>query len=353
MSVQMIRYEAGFTNPWHRHNCAHGIYVLDGTPSGPTRGRSARAASSGSPKGCSWSTAPPTTPRDDPVHHQQALRHPLRLRGRAGQPHPLTARGTRVPPSFVRPAPRFLGGVREPAAGSMWLGSSAASVVNSEEGHAATAAIRPAARGPRRPSGRCSRGPGASGSRSRCLPWRPARRGDRVGQGHAQTGRRPGRCGRAGGPDPAQGGARHAFDDRAQGSGRACGRSGPPTGPGPLPAGSRVHDAIAGGVTAGADLDAVNLARRLTDGEQVRIPGPGDPAHPPPARRDRVTIHPHSTSTPPPSSSSTPSPASARSPPATSSPTARPTFTTVDQLLEVPGIGQRRFDQLKDLVTVA
>jgi quercetin dioxygenase-like cupin family protein len=31
MSVQMIRYEAGFTNPWHRHNCAHGIYVLEGT----------------------------------------------------------------------------------------------------------------------------------------------------------------------------------------------------------------------------------------------------------------------------------------------------------------------------------
>jgi competence protein ComEA len=27
-------------------------------------------------------------------------------------------------------------------------------------------------------------------------------------------------------------------------------------------------------------------------------------------------------------------------------------FTTVDELLEVPGIGQRRFDQLKDLVTV-
>jgi quercetin dioxygenase-like cupin family protein len=30
MSVQMIRYDTGFTNPWHRHNCAHGIYVLDG-----------------------------------------------------------------------------------------------------------------------------------------------------------------------------------------------------------------------------------------------------------------------------------------------------------------------------------
>jgi competence protein ComEA len=49
-----------------------------------------------------------------------------------------------------------------------------------------------------------------------------------------------------------------------------------------LPAGSRVHDAIraAGGVTSGADLDAVNLARKLLDGEQVLIPGPGDP--PPP-----------------------------------------------------------------------
>ena len=31
MSVQMIRYEAGFTNPWHRHNCAHGIYILEGS----------------------------------------------------------------------------------------------------------------------------------------------------------------------------------------------------------------------------------------------------------------------------------------------------------------------------------
>jgi competence protein ComEA len=32
--------------------------------------------------------------------------------------------------------------------------------------------------------------------------------------------------------------------------------------------------------------------------------------------------------------------------------TAHP-FTSVEQLLEVPGIGQRRYEQLKDLVTVA
>jgi quercetin dioxygenase-like cupin family protein len=30
MSVQVIKYTAGFTNIWHRHNCSHGMYVLDG-----------------------------------------------------------------------------------------------------------------------------------------------------------------------------------------------------------------------------------------------------------------------------------------------------------------------------------
>lgn len=30
VSIAKIRYRAGFTNVWHRHNCAHGMYVLDG-----------------------------------------------------------------------------------------------------------------------------------------------------------------------------------------------------------------------------------------------------------------------------------------------------------------------------------
>jgi competence protein ComEA len=46
-----------------------------------------------------------------------------------------------------------------------------------------------------------------------------------------------------------------------------------------LPAGSRVDDAVrrAGGSTAGAELEAVNLAARLADGQQVVVPesGPG------------------------------------------------------------------------------
>ena len=183
-----------------------------------------------------------------------------------------------------------------------------------------------------------------------------------MGQGHAQAGRLPGRpgCGRAGGPDPAQGGARHALDDRAQGSGRgACGRSGPPTGPGPPAPGSRVHDAIraAGGATAGADLDAVNLARRLTDGEQVRIPGPGDPAPPlPPGAAATPGATPSA-----PLDLNTATLEQLDALPGVGEVTAghilayrsAHPFTTVDQLLEVPGIGQRRFDQLKELVTVA
>jgi competence protein ComEA len=44
-----------------------------------------------------------------------------------------------------------------------------------------------------------------------------------------------------------------------------------------LPAGSRVDDAVrrAGGAEAGAELEAVNLAARLSDGQQVVVPKSG------------------------------------------------------------------------------
>ena len=126
-----------------------------------------------------------------------------------------------------------------------------------------------------------------------------------------------------------------------------------------LPAGSRVQDAIraAGGSTSGADLDAVNLARRLTDGEQVLVPGPGDPPPPPPpgagpdsgaapsAPLDLNTATLEQLDTLPGVGEVTAGRIIAYR-------SAHP-FTAVDELLEVPGIGQRRFDQLKDLVTVA
>ena len=44
-----------------------------------------------------------------------------------------------------------------------------------------------------------------------------------------------------------------------------------------LPAGSRVTDAVrrAGGFAHGANQEAINLAARLSDGQQVVVPGPG------------------------------------------------------------------------------
>ncbi|PHS73540.1 MAG: DUF4437 domain-containing protein [Cycloclasticus sp.] len=30
MLIKKIKYAAGFTNTWHTHNCAHGMYILDG-----------------------------------------------------------------------------------------------------------------------------------------------------------------------------------------------------------------------------------------------------------------------------------------------------------------------------------
>jgi competence protein ComEA len=52
-----------------------------------------------------------------------------------------------------------------------------------------------------------------------------------------------------------------------------------------LPAGSRVTDAVerAGGPTARAAIDGINLAAALSDGQQVVVPGPGGAAASTPA----------------------------------------------------------------------
>jgi competence protein ComEA len=123
-----------------------------------------------------------------------------------------------------------------------------------------------------------------------------------------------------------------------------------------LPAGSRVEDAIraAGGAAPGADLDAINLARKLTDGEQVLVPGPGDPAPPPAAGATApgIPTAPLDLNTATVEQLDTlPGVGEVTAGRIVAYRTAHP-FTAVDELLEVPGIGQRRFEQLKDLVTV-
>lgn len=126
-----------------------------------------------------------------------------------------------------------------------------------------------------------------------------------------------------------------------------------------LPQGSRVMDAIAaaGGVTAGADLDALNLARKVADGEQIRVVARGEhPVAPPaaagtgpgvPGQGGLVDLN-------------TASAEQLDALPGVGQVTvariiayreAHP-FRSVEELRQVDGIGERRFAQLEDLVTV-
>ncbi|WP_337059466.1 ComEA family DNA-binding protein [Kineococcus sp. G2] len=129
-----------------------------------------------------------------------------------------------------------------------------------------------------------------------------------------------------------------------------------------LPAGSRVAAALdaAGGATGEADLAALNLARPLTDGEQVLVPAPGEAAAPAPA-------------------AALPPAQGAAAGAGTAAPVDLDTataeqldalpgigevlagrivawrqdnggFTSVEELGEVPGIGPKLLDGLRDLV---
>ena len=124
-----------------------------------------------------------------------------------------------------------------------------------------------------------------------------------------------------------------------------------------LPPGSRVVDAVAaaGGFADEADRDAVNLARTLDDGEQLTVPREGEA--PPPAAGGTG------------SASSGDARVDLNSADATlleTLPRIGPAlaeriiawrddnggFTSIEDLLAVPGIGDKMFESLRDLVTV-
>lgn len=121
-----------------------------------------------------------------------------------------------------------------------------------------------------------------------------------------------------------------------------------------VPAGSRVADALAaaGGAAPGADLQGLNLARRLSDGEQVAVGVPmpdadvaqsGNGAAP--AKVDLNTASPDQLDTLP----------------GVGEVTAKRIvdwraqhgrFSTVEQLRDVDGIGESKFARLREQVTV-
>ncbi|MBC6449685.1 ComEA family DNA-binding protein [Actinokineospora sp. HBU206404] len=118
-----------------------------------------------------------------------------------------------------------------------------------------------------------------------------------------------------------------------------------------LPEGSRVADALraSGGTLPGTDVTALNLARRLVDGEQIHV---GVPIPPAAAAQQNQ---------PGPVDLNTASPIQLDTLPGVGSVTAQRIvewrakhgrFAKIDQLREVEGIGPAKYESLRELVTV-
>jgi competence protein ComEA len=128
-----------------------------------------------------------------------------------------------------------------------------------------------------------------------------------------------------------------------------------------LAAGSRVADAIelAGGPRPRADLDRLNLAARLVDGQRVAVSRRGEPAPPGPVESGPAAVDAGSPAGP--VDLNTAGTAELETLPGVGPATARKIleersrrggFRSVRDLLGVPGIGERRFAELQDRVRV-
>jgi competence protein ComEA len=126
-----------------------------------------------------------------------------------------------------------------------------------------------------------------------------------------------------------------------------------------LPPGSRVVDAVgaAGGMAPDADQSGVNLARTLSDGEQLVVPRIGEAPPVPASGGDVATgglvggkVNLNTATTDQLETLPRVGPAMAAKIIAWRTQNGR--FTSVDDLMNVSGIGQKTFDSLKDLVTV-
>ncbi|MET7281619.1 ComEA family DNA-binding protein [Kribbella sp. NPDC005582] len=121
------------------------------------------------------------------------------------------------------------------------------------------------------------------------------------------------------------------------------------------PTGSRVADALslAGGPLRGVDLSSLNLARQLTDGEQIVVGLPAQPtgtATPDGAQPPTTPLNLNTATAPQLDALPGVGPVLAQR--IIDYRTQNGPFTTVDQLQEVPGVGPKKFDSLKPHVRI-
>lgn len=121
-----------------------------------------------------------------------------------------------------------------------------------------------------------------------------------------------------------------------------------------LPSGSRACDAIAaaGGLREDAEAAGVNLARIVADGEQIVIPvkgegGPGTASTGGGARGGKVNINTSDVA----ELDTLPGVGPATADKIVSDREENGPFRRPEDLMRVPGIGAKRFEQLKDLIT--
>ncbi|MDQ4068556.1 MAG: helix-hairpin-helix domain-containing protein [Actinomycetota bacterium] len=132
-----------------------------------------------------------------------------------------------------------------------------------------------------------------------------------------------------------------------------------------VPAGGRVADAViaAGGPSTEADVEQLNLAARVSDGERVYVPKKGEPPPAPPPNGAPASATRAKAGAPPgaPLDLNTASAEQLEALPGIGPATSRAIlayrsshgrFRSVTELLEVPGIGPAKLESLRPLVRV-
>ncbi len=123
-----------------------------------------------------------------------------------------------------------------------------------------------------------------------------------------------------------------------------------------LPRGSRVNDAIqaAGGFSEGANQEALNLAEVLEDGQQVEVPGVNPPVISGNISKSVspsiIKVNINSATLDELDTLPEIGPITAQA--IIDYRTVKGPFTKIDDIMDVPKIGQVTFDKIKDLITV-